>query len=189
MATHTTPETRTLPNILICGTPATGKSTLSQTLQEQLSTSLPDFTYINVGDVAKEFSCLDEWDEEFQCHVLNEDLLLDELEPRMHPGGNIVDYHGCEFFPERWFDLVVVLRCSTEILFDRLKSRGYNEKKLSSNLDSEIFQTILEEAQSSYKHEIVLHLDSNSVDDMQSNIDTISSFVKNWLLLKGSLPS
>ena len=103
--------------------------------------------------------------------------------------GNIVDYHGCEFFPERWFDLVVVLRCGTEALYDRLKSRGYSEKKLSSNLDSEIFQTILEEAQSSYKAEIVLELQSNCSDDVQNNIETISSFVQNWLLLKSSSPS
>ncbi len=25
------------------------------------------------------------------------------------PGGNIVEFHSCEFFPERWFDLVRLL--------------------------------------------------------------------------------
>ena len=43
--------------------------------------------------------------------------------------GCIVDFHSCGFFPERWFDLVLVLRASTEALFDRLygglvKARG-----------------------------------------------------------------
>ncbi|XP_063712335.1 adenylate kinase isoenzyme 6-like [Symsagittifera roscoffensis] len=187
MEDNTTSQTRTLPNILICGTPGTGKSTLAQSLQEHLGSS--EYSYVNVGQIASDHSCFDEWDEEYECHVLNEDLLLDEMEPMMHPGGNIVDYHGCEFFPERWFDLVVVLRCGTEALYDRLKSRGYSEKKLSSNLDSEIFQTILEEAQSSYKAEIVLELQSNCSDDVQNNIETISSFVQNWLLLKSSSPS
>lgn len=46
-------------------------------------------------------------------------------------GGAIVDYHGSDFFPERWFDFVIVLRCSTEILYDRLKQRGYDEFKVS----------------------------------------------------------
>ncbi|GFZ13566.1 P-loop containing nucleoside triphosphate hydrolases superfamily protein [Actinidia rufa] len=32
--------------------------------------------------------------------------VFDELEDKMEEGENIVDYHGCDFFPERWFDLV-----------------------------------------------------------------------------------
>jgi hypothetical protein len=28
----------------------------------------------------------------------------------MTAGGNVVDFHSCDFFPERWFDLVVILR-------------------------------------------------------------------------------
>ena len=45
------------------------------------------------------------------------------MEPSLSAGGNIVDYHGCEFFPERWFDIVFVLRCDNSILYDRLTSR------------------------------------------------------------------
>ena len=48
---------------------------------------------------------------------------MDTLEPMMSSGGNIVDYHGCEFFPERWFDIVFVLRTDNTILYDRLQER------------------------------------------------------------------
>lgn len=41
----------------------------------------------------------------------------------MAAGGNIVDFHTCDFFPERWFDLVVVLRTDNSILYPRLVSR------------------------------------------------------------------
>lgn len=41
----------------------------------------------------------------------------------MSEGGYIVDFHSCDFFPERWFDLVVVLRANTAVLYDRLKER------------------------------------------------------------------
>lgn len=37
--------------------------------------------------------------------------------------GNIVEYHSCEFFPERWFDAVIVLRADTTLLYDRLQKR------------------------------------------------------------------
>lgn len=49
--------------------------------------------------------------------------LIDELEDKMAQGGNIVDYHGCDFFPERWFDIVFVLRTNNTVLYDRLTHR------------------------------------------------------------------
>lgn len=41
----------------------------------------------------------------------------------MSEGGVIVDYHGCDFFPERWFHIVFVLRTENSFLYDRLESR------------------------------------------------------------------
>ena len=40
-------------------------------------------------------------DDEFDCFVLDEDKICDELEDQMSLGGNIVDFHTCDFFPER----------------------------------------------------------------------------------------
>ena len=45
------------------------------------------------------------------------------MEDQMTEGGRIVDYHGCDFFPERWFDIVFVLRTNNTALFDRLSKR------------------------------------------------------------------
>jgi hypothetical protein len=38
-------------------------------------------------------------------------------------GGVILDWHTCEIFPERWADLVVVLRCHHSTLWERLEKR------------------------------------------------------------------
>ena len=51
--------------------------------------------------------------------------VIDELEDTVSAGGTIVEYHGCDFFPERWFDAVFVLRTDNTILYDRLQLR-YN---------------------------------------------------------------
>lgn len=48
---------------------------------------------------------------------------MDELEDKMGDGGIIIDYHGCDFFPERWFDIVFVLRTDNTNLYNRLESR------------------------------------------------------------------
>lgn len=49
--------------------------------------------------------------------------VLDEMEDMMEEGGKIVDYHGSEFFPERFFDIVFVLRTDNTLLYDRLAAR------------------------------------------------------------------
>ncbi len=49
--------------------------------------------------------------------------LLDAIKDDVKAGGCIIDWHACDLFPERWIDLVVVLRAKTETLYDRLKER------------------------------------------------------------------
>ncbi|CAM8954969.1 unnamed protein product [Rhodiola kirilowii] len=98
----------------------------------------------------------------------------------MEEGGVIVDYHGCDFFPERWFDCVVVLQTDNSVLYDRLSDRGYTGSKLSNNIECEIFQTLLEEAKESYADNIVVALKSDTVEDMSRNVETLTEWVGNW---------
>ena len=61
-------DARALPNILITGTPGTGKST---TAAEVVSAT--GLRHVNVGDVAKEKQLYENWDDEYECPVLDED--------------------------------------------------------------------------------------------------------------------
>ena len=54
--------------------------------------------------------------------------------------------------PCRWFDLVVVLMADNTVLYERLEKRGYEEKKISENVQCEIMQVIAEEARESYRY-------------------------------------
>ncbi|XP_024026376.1 adenylate kinase isoenzyme 6 homolog [Morus notabilis] len=166
---------RKKPNILVTGTPGTGKTTTSSALSE--STQL---RHINVGDLVKEKNLHDGWDDDLHCYVINEDLVCDELEDLMEEGGNIVDYHGCDFFPERWFDLVVVLQTDNSVLYDRLHNRGYPEKKLQNNIECEIFLVLLEEAKESYAEDIVMALKSDNIEDITRNVSALTDWVRNW---------
>lgn len=56
------------------------------------------------------------WDDEFGCFIIDEDKVVDALEEELSAGGCLVDYHGCDFFPERWFDLVIVLQVRQRFL-------------------------------------------------------------------------
>ena len=121
---------RSKPNILVTGTPGTGKTTTCQQVVEAIG-----FVHINVGDWVKEQELHSGWDNEHDCYVIDEDkvdiractysrkwcmanishlawiaawghasLVLqvcDALEDVLATGGTVVDYHGCDFFPER----------------------------------------------------------------------------------------
>ena len=51
------------------------------------------------------------------------DELDDENDLNVMQGGYIVDYHSCDFFPERFFQLVLVLRTDNAVLWERLGAR------------------------------------------------------------------
>ncbi|KAK7503538.1 hypothetical protein BaRGS_00005077 [Batillaria attramentaria] len=163
------------PNILITGTPGTGKSTLASELSQRTG-----LKYVSVSQLATEMELFDGYDEQLQCPILDDDRVVDEMEEDMSQGGNVVDYHGCDFFPERWFDIVFVLRTDNSILYDRLQQRGYSGKKLESNIQCEIFQTILDEARDSYKPEIVHELPSNTPEQLEENLERILAWVAQW---------
>jgi adenylate kinase len=64
-------------NVLVTGTPGTGKTTTAQ--QAASGTGM---RYINVGDWVKEKELHDGWDDEFDCYTVDEDKV------RTHqPGG------------------------------------------------------------------------------------------------------
>lgn len=62
---------RCRPNILICGTPGTGKSITSQEVATRTGLHL-----IDVGMVAKENNLFEGWDEQYECPILDEDKVL-----------------------------------------------------------------------------------------------------------------
>lgn len=61
---------RKRPNILITGTPGTGKTTTAASLAE-----VTELRHINVGDFANEKNLTNGWDDTFDCYYINEDLV------------------------------------------------------------------------------------------------------------------
>ena len=105
---------------------------------------------------------------------------MDYLEPIVEKGGCLVDFHSCDFFPEDWFDLVVVLLTDNTILYDRLTKRNYSAKKITENIECEIMNVVLDEARESYPQEILVTLTSNTNDDMESNCERIVQWIANF---------
>ena len=164
------------PIVLITGTPGTGKTETSRIAAEQLG-----LQHINVSELVKLHECHEGKDTDFDSYIVDDDKIVDLLEPIIEESsGCIVDFHSAELFPERWFDLVLVLRCNTDVLYDRLTERGYNDKKRSENIECEIMQVVLEEAREIYDSSIVHELCSNDLSDLDSNVERVAAWYKNW---------
>ncbi len=59
---------RSKPNILVTGTPGTGKTSLCEQIARETG-----FQHINVGVWVKDKGLHSGWDEEFGCHILDDD--------------------------------------------------------------------------------------------------------------------
>lgn len=123
--------------------------------------------------------------------------LVDELEPIVAKGGVILDWHTCDVYPERWVDLVVVLRCNHTLLWERLEkrytnsllfsrqlscifNRGYPLKKVQENNEVEIMGIISDEAREAYAADIIVELQSESERDLEENIGRMVTWINNW---------
>jgi adenylate kinase len=56
------------PNVLVTGTPGTGKSTTCEQISE--ATGLQ---YVDVGSIVKSQELHSGWDDEFSCYIIDED--------------------------------------------------------------------------------------------------------------------
>ncbi|KAG9001860.1 factor activating pos9, partial [Tulasnella sp. 427] len=179
---------RTLPNIVITGTPGTGKSTHAQLLVD--SSPVP-LRHLNVSEIAKEKKLYENYDQEWQTYIVDEDKARTLTHHRAHPQRLTLclalesrsSTNSSRSPPQADSSstgTLVVLRCDHTLLWDRLEKRGYSLKKIQENNESEIMQTVLDEARESYAEEIVVELKSETTEDMESNVERIVSWIENW---------
>lgn len=189
---------RIYPNLLITGTPGTGKTQLCERIIDQLPDDLKsEFTIMNLSDFAKTNKCLDGYDYELECDIIDEEVveqkLIEKFDPsgggdgegpdsaRPRHGGIIMDYHGADLIPKQLLDKVFVLRCNNSILYDRLSKRNYPQKKIEMNLECEIFQSIKDEAIDAFGPEMVIEMNSEDENDCESNIQEIIKWIYKWM--------
>lgn len=190
------------PNIILTGTPGVGKTTTAQQLVElsessraSSKTQIP-LKHLSINKIAKEQNFYDSYDEELQTNVIDEDKLLDHIEELISDGegegGWVIDWHVCDIFPERWVDLVVVLRCEdTQVFYERLTSdkkaeageaRAYEGKKLQENIDAEIFGVLADEAKEAWPNEgQVVELQSVQAEQIEENSERIWTWCQQWV--------
>ena len=64
--------------------------------------------------------------------------------------------------------------------------RGYPLKKIQENNEAEIMNVVLEEAREAYAEEVVVALQSEDTDDLESNVSRIVQWIEAWQKNQGS---
>lgn len=166
-------------NILVCGTPGTGKSTLIERVKQSELVKNNKFEFINLSKFAIENDCTSGYDQDLETHVIDEDKLDQIMEPLLKDTtrSNMIECIEPDLVPMANINCIFVCRTNNTILYDRLKARGYNEKKISENIQAEIFQTILDEARECLggDDDKVIELISDQQDDIEKNVEIVLS--------------
>lgn len=129
--------------IIITGTPGTGKTAIAKKLSLLLR-----INYIDVNNLITSKKLYSGYDKTRNTKIVPIQPLIRKLSEIILTSENslIIDSHLSHFLPASLVDLCIVTKCSLKELKKRLEAKKYSQKKVRENLDAEIFDVCLSEA-------------------------------------------
>ncbi|KAH9411417.1 AAA domain-containing protein [Ordospora pajunii] len=160
--------------ILMTGTPGVGKTTLCARVSEVFG-----MKHVDVSKYIEENKLYDEYSEEYKSLVFDEEMVRNALASDLCTTDSyIIDTHCCEVASGLDFDVIFVLTLPIEILYRRLKDRGYDESKIKENVECEIFGVAKEDAECLFDVEIHVVGSENGEMSVDDALEIIESKIK-----------
>lgn len=129
--------------ILVTGTPGVGKTTFSSRVAKRLG-----IPHVEMSRYIEENRLYDEYSETYKSLIFDEGAVQESLEKHLaEKDSYVVDSHSCGAVSGISFDLIFLLTAPVEVLYKRLKERGYDEGKIKENIECEIFGVVEEEVE------------------------------------------
>ena len=141
---------------IVTGTPGTGKTTVAQNIAQKERA-----VYINVNEIIKNEHLKEGYDKKRKVVIIDtkklNNVLIKIIKEAKNKGISLlIDSHLSHYLPAKYVDLCIVTKTNLKKLERRLKKRKYSQEKIRENMDCEIFDVCLTEAQEmGYKIKVV----------------------------------
>lgn len=166
-----------LKAIAISGTPGVGKTEVALSLSRTLGA-----TYVNLTEFVMSNKLYLYYDHGTSSYVINEELVKAKLREIIRSSQNpvVLDGHYSELVDDELVNKIVVLRLDPRVLYIRLKERGWTDRKIIDNVESELLGICTLNA-------LELH-SSNKVCEVDTTNKSVEEVIKEvFSIVKGEL--
>ncbi|WP_440058981.1 adenylate kinase family protein [Thermogladius sp. 4427co] len=145
--------------IVVSGTPGTGKSTLSRLLADRLGG-----IYIDLSELVVRENLYSFFDEQTMSYVIDEKRVTSRVREVCTSMRQtvVISTHYPEILDDDIVDKVVVLRLDPRVLVERLKARGWGERKIAENAMAELLSVVAANVYSKFSREKIYEVDTTN---------------------------
>lgn len=150
--------------IIITGTPGTGKTSVASVLAKLLGVK-----HIDLSSYAIEKGFIIEYDAERHTYVIDEERLVKKIVKiiKNMPGYIIIDTHYPEIIPCELIEYVFVLRTHPRVLEERLRRKGWPDRKVKENVMAEILSVVLSNIMNTCSNVRIYEIDTTNRDPVE----------------------
>lgn len=147
--------------ILVTGTPGVGKTRFADIISKRLG-----LLHLDITAHIKNHKLYESYDEELSTYIFSESVVAEHLK-KHHSNTHslIIDTHSPSIVKYFDFDMIILIRCEIAELRRRLAERGYSKKKITENIDCEIFEVIKDDLDESFAIEPIIVYSSKDKED------------------------
>ncbi|MGC9079771.1 MAG: adenylate kinase family protein [Nanopusillaceae archaeon] len=155
--------------ICITGIPGSGKSTIAKKLAEKIKYHL-----IDIGEFVIKNKLYEEYDEALQTYIVDEEKLFKVLDEYIKDKENvIIDGNFSHLYPK--CDICIIIKADPNIIYERLKSRGYSYNKIFENIWAMNLEVIEDEIEEMGKKYFVFY--NNKEEDIDNIVEEIVKII------------
>ena len=151
--------------VILSGTPGTGKTSVSKNISKHLNVKV-----ITLNELVINENLIIDYDNDRETSVVDDENLtlfvIDLIEKIRKENFDflIIEGHFSDMVPDKFIDYAIILRCDPDILYTRLKNRGYKKEKIIENLQSEILGNCVNFFKNKKIKSPLLEIDSTNLD-------------------------
>jgi len=151
--------------VVISGTPGTGKTSVSKNLLKHLNAKV-----ITLNELVISKNLIIDYDNIRETSIIDDEKLVSfvsdliEHDKKRNFDYLIIEGHFTDMVPDKFIDYAFILRCDPDELFNRLRNRGYKDKKIIENIQSEILGNCVSYFENKDIKSSLLEIDTTDLD-------------------------